>query len=564
MFRGTRELKRITTITMRRVRVKARAMTKSKTNTIQVSKKPYQSPLTLKVDARGSIGNSSTKSRQRQPKFTELEKIAATHKSTEKFIIELAKNVQQVHLQNLNSMLSPLHGSDISPGSTIDACACQCQTGESQEALSALASMLSYIHLAASICKYKRDNSKCSMKSIYNQLSESTRNVVTESQLIRWNSHGLYYAILAEGGGIHILTLIAALKLKETVDKLSLTVVQQTALVLRSIGGGKIVEPLIRTHIIPTIQQLREQFTFNVLGANGRSIRRDDEIFQKLMTPRQSFSSIHRSDEWSFAETNPKTFILSPATFSTQISARPIISFLPGVMPAKDNIDLNFNVHLTKTKLPKALGPVKGDINNTQRLRNRIAWTEKERSLANKASPYSNFSNLQSQITMANKTRNNLKQPEYIRVCSDIKKGSDVRFFTKADAEQQLSAVLLAPDTIPQHLKNKLWEIVTEIAPDQFENGQDAPDNTSPWLLSGNTGQRLPHESGELALHKEEVHRLANALKEIFDVINLKVQEHFPDTHKRYELYIELLPLGTPSEFHPFMGMVININAISL
>ena len=40
--------------------------------------------------------------------------------------------------------------------------------------------------------------------------------------------------------------------------------------------------------------------------------------------------------------------------------------------------------------------------------------------------------------------------------------------------------------------------------------------------------------------------------------------EYFPKIHADYEVYLECLPLGKTSEFYPFAGIVLNINAASI
>ena len=111
----------------------------------------------IHVDIRGSIADSTTSSAEsggkRLPKFTQLDTIASVQDTTEEFIRKLAEAAKSFKLADVNIMLSTLHFSDNSSNSDLDKSVISCQAGESQESLSGLVSIISYINLKAAVCQ---------------------------------------------------------------------------------------------------------------------------------------------------------------------------------------------------------------------------------------------------------------------------------------------------------------------------------------------------------------------------------------------------------------------------
>ncbi|EPS93099.1 hypothetical protein FOMPIDRAFT_1085773, partial [Fomitopsis schrenkii] len=99
--------------------------------------------------------------------------------------------------------------------------------------------------------------------------------------------------------------------------------------------------------------------------------------------------------------------------------------------------------------------------------------------------------------------------------------------------------------------------------------GHDAPQDTLPRMMKRtglsrtNHGQLIPYTSSDIANNAQIYDSLKRVLNDVFAWLDQKARYMLPHEYRHLEAIASILPDGNTSPVHPFVGLVINLNAVT-
>ncbi|KAH9916695.1 uncharacterized protein B0H18DRAFT_826957, partial [Fomitopsis serialis] len=100
--------------------------------------------------------------------------------------------------------------------------------------------------------------------------------------------------------------------------------------------------------------------------------------------------------------------------------------------------------------------------------------------------------------------------------------------------------------------------------------GHEAPPDVHPYVVGKadntrmNYGQLLPYTSSDMRKYQDIYVNLRSVFAHVFEYIGDQIRKVLPDDYAGLQIDAEVLPGNASSVVHPFLSLVINLNATTL